>query len=135
MLKPLLTAACVAGLVGVACGLLSFAGPVATLEARSGDWRFMVRGEEGDRSDDIVLVLVTEEAELPYRSPIPRDHLAAVIEKLGPAKLVGLDIFLDRRYGDTAGDERLRRALDDHGGVVAVTMIDRQKGATSCDVR
>lgn len=94
------------------------------LEWRSVDWRFQFRGPVGERSDDIVLVLVTEEAPLPYRSPIPRDHLAAVIEKLSTARLVGLDIFLDRRYGDVAADERLRRALADNGKVVAVSMID-----------
>jgi class 3 adenylate cyclase len=132
LLKQLITAACIAAIVGAICGLvMAFAGPVANLEARSGDWRFMTREEEGEKSEDIVLILVTEEAELPYRSPIPRDHLAAVIEKLGPARLIGLDIFFDRHYGDSDGDLRLKNAIEAHGGVVAVSMIDRVQDKSS----
>jgi class 3 adenylate cyclase/CHASE2 domain-containing sensor protein len=106
--------------------LIGQAGPFQDLESRSLDWRFLLRGAHGPRSEEIVLVLVEEEAPLAYRSPIPRDHLAQVIERLGMARLVGLDIFLDKLYSDTDGNQRLRRALEENGRVIAVSMLEPQ---------
>jgi len=107
--------------------LLQLTSPFQALEARTVDWRFLFRGPQGERSAAIVLVLVEEEADLDYRSPIPRRHLAGVIEKLDEARLVGLDIILDQRSFDEEGDARLKQALARHGKVVAVSYIEDGK--------
>ena len=55
--------------------------PVQTIEGRSLDWRFQFRGPIQWASSPVVLIPIEEGAELPYRSPIPRGHLASIIEK------------------------------------------------------
>ena len=99
-----------------------------TLEGRSQDWRFVSRGGHGPLAANIVLVMVEEGADLPYRSPIPRAHLAQVIENLDQAALIGLDILLDQPSFDQEGDERLHQALGCAGNVVAVSYIDVSAG-------
>jgi adenylate cyclase len=98
--------------------------PVQALEGRSLDWRFQFRGPIQSASSPVVLIPIEEGAELPYRSPIPRSHLASVIEKLPRAALVGLDIFLDRPSFDEEGDARLKKALAEVGKVVAVSYLE-----------
>lgn len=93
------------------------------LEAYTLDSRFLFRGPHGARAAQIVLVLVEEEAALDYRSPIPRRHLAQVIDRLGAARLIGLDIHLDSPSFDKEGDELLRQAMAHSGKVVAVSYI------------
>lgn len=98
--------------------------PVQTLEGRSLDWRFQFRGPIQQAPTPVVLILIEEGAELAYRSPIPRGHLADVIEKLPRASLVGLDILLDRPSFDEEGDARLKKALIEVGRVVAVSYLE-----------
>ena len=74
-----------AALAVVLAGLLSLTTPFEALEMGNLDWRFLFRGPRGTPSPDIVLVLVEEGAELDYRSPIPREHLAQTIERLSSA--------------------------------------------------
>ena len=104
--------------------LLHLTSPSTALEARTQDWRFLFRGPQGRASDDIVLVLVEDDADLDYRSPIPRRHLAAVMDRLSEARLVGLDILLEEPSFDAQGDTLLRDALARHGSVVAVSYIE-----------
>jgi len=114
-------------LAAVASGmawLLHLTNPSTALEARTQDWRFLFRGPLGNVSDDIVLVLVEDDADLDYRSPIPRRHLAAVVDRLSAARLVGLDILLDEPSFDTEGDTLLRDALARRGSVVAVSYVE-----------
>jgi adenylate cyclase len=94
-----------------------------SLEDQTLDWRFFFRGPQEVRADDIVLVLVEEEAELDYRSPIPRRHLAQVVEHLSGARLIGLDILFDKPSFDREGDQRLRQALAQHGRAIAVSYL------------
>ena len=101
--------------------LTSFLSPTQTLEGRTVDWRFLFRGPLSQRSLDIVLVLIEEEADLPYRSPIPRQHLAEIINHLTEARLVGLDILLDKPSFDKDGDELLLKVLEAANNVVAVS--------------
>lgn len=94
-----------------------------SLEDQTLDWRFFFRGPRGVRDQEIILVLVEEEANLDYRSPIPRAHLAEVIEHLGEARVVGIDVFFDKPSFDSLGDARLRTALAQQGRVVAVSYL------------
>ena len=113
-----------AALAVVLAGLLSLTTPFEALEMGNLDWRFLFRGPRGTPSPDIVLVLVEEGAELDYRSPIPREHLAQTIERLSSARLIGLDIILDKPSFDRKGDARLRQALAQNGKVVAVSYLE-----------
>ena len=97
--------------------------PVQTIEGRSLDWRFQFRGPIQWASSPVVLIPIEEGAELPYRSPIPRGHLASIIEKLPRAALVGLDILLDSPSFDEEGDARLKKGLAEMGRVVAVSYL------------
>ena len=109
-----------------ASGLAWFASTVTlvrTLEGRTIDWRFLFRGPAGERLSDVVVVLIEEEADLPYWSPIPRQHLADVIGRLGEARYVGLDVLLDKPSFDAEGDRALREALVAAGNVVAVSYL------------
>lgn len=103
--------------------LAGLANPLISFEGRTLDWRFLFRGPWGQRSANVVLVLIEEEARLPYRSPIPRQHLAQVIEHLAQARLIGLDILLDQPSFDQEGDARLRQALAKGNNVVAVSYL------------
>ncbi len=104
-------------------GLASFTSPFKNFEERTVDWRFLFRGPRGERAPEIVLVLIEEEADLDYRSPIPRKHLAEIIETLSEAKLIGLDIFLDKPSFDKEGDARLKRAIEQNHRVIGVSFI------------
>ena len=119
-LVPPLANALVATFLAWIAGFLS---PVQTFEGRTIDWRFLSRGPHEQRPAQTVLVLVEEEADLPYRSPIPRRHLAAVIDQLSEAKLIGLDILLDKPSFDEEADEELRHALAQGNNVVAVSYL------------
>lgn len=66
---------------------------------------------------DIALVVLDEATMrgLPYRSPVPRDFLASLHEKIAAAgpKIIGYDIFFkDASFAEA--DRRLARALQDH---------------------
>jgi len=102
---------------------MQLTGPFRALEAQATDWRFLFRGPYPNTAEEIVLVLVEDGAELDYRSPIPRRHLAQVIERLSEARLIGLDIILDAHSFDREGDKLLRDTLERSGNVVAVSYM------------
>ncbi|MFA6111556.1 MAG: adenylate/guanylate cyclase domain-containing protein, partial [Candidatus Latescibacterota bacterium] len=126
LLRRRWTAVLLVGVVAIgASWLVTRTAPLEALEGQALDWRFLFRGPQGDPSPRVAVVLVTEESGLPYRSPIPRRHLAAVVEHLAEARLVGLDILLDQPSFDTDGDNLLKDALRRHGRVVAVSYLER----------
>ena len=104
---------------------VSLTSPFKTLDGRSLDWRFLFRAPLAEVTSEIVVVLVEEEANLPYRSPIPRRHLAAVVRGIAQADLVGLDILLDQPSFDADGDEQLKEAFEEYGRAIAVSYLDR----------
>ncbi|MEW6750713.1 MAG: adenylate/guanylate cyclase domain-containing protein [Candidatus Latescibacterota bacterium] len=110
-------------LAGAVAWLAGQTAPLQGLEGRALDWRFQMRRHSAPRSDRIVLVLIEEEVNLPYRSPVPRDHLARVVEQVSGADLIGLDILFDGPSFDAAGDERLCAALRRAGNAVAVSYL------------
>ena len=84
------------------------------LEAETVDIRELAFPPETKVSDDIVIVSLDEAtmAALPYRSPIPRDFLATLTEKIAAAgpKLIGYDIFFaDPSFPEA--DHKLAAAL------------------------
>ena len=114
----------IALLAALAAWIVGLASPVKALEGRTLDWRLHFRGPQGARSNDIVLVLIDEDADLDYRSPVPRLHLAQILEALGQARLIGLDILLDKPSFDRQGDTRLRQVLEKNGNVIGVSYIE-----------
>ena len=112
---------------GLAAYLLSLLTPVENIEMRTLDWRFTFRGPVGEKPAGLVLVNVDEQAELPYRKPLPRRHLAQVVRVLDEAgaRLIGLDVFLGERSFDAAGDSLLRAALSAADSVVLASQLDR----------
>ena len=119
-----MTAFLLAGASTALAWLLNLTSPLQALEVRTLDWRFLFRGPEGEPSKEIALVLVEDEADLDYRSPIPRRHLALTLSHLSEARLVGLDVILDKPSFDTDGDELLRQALSRAGNVIAVSYLE-----------
>lgn len=122
--RPLLRLAATAAVATAVAWLLHLAGPLRSLEARTLDWRFLLRGPLTEVSGQVVLVLVENEEVLDYRSPLPRRHLAAVIDGLEATRLIGLDVLLDRPSFDAAADTLLRSAIARHGRVVGVSYLD-----------
>jgi adenylate cyclase len=117
----------VAYAAGILAYLLTFLGPIDQAEQQTLDWRFLFRGPQGEKSQEIVLVTVGEEANLPYWAPLPRTHLASVIRSLhlGGAKLIGVDFFLGKHSFDAQADTLLRNTIRDAGNVVLVSYLDR----------
>lgn len=126
-LTVLATALVVSYAAGLVAYLLSLLQPVQEAEQGTLDWRFLFRGPMGEKPAEIALVTVDEQADLPYWAPVPREHLARVIESLtrGGAKLVGLDFYLGSRSFDAAGDSLLREAMLRAGNVVPVSFLER----------
>ena len=110
------------GAVGAA-HWVGMASPLRAFEGRSLDGRFLFRGPQPPVPNDVVVVFIEEDADLPYWSPIPRRHLADVIGNLGEARFVGLDILLDKPSADTEGDSLFIDALRQHGRVIAVSYL------------
>ncbi|MFC1525982.1 CHASE2 domain-containing protein [Candidatus Latescibacterota bacterium] len=106
--------------------LLSLLEPVALAEQGAMDWRFLFRGPVGEKPTDIALVTVDEEADLPYWAPVPREHLAQVINSLSAAgaRLIGLDFYLGSSSFDTHGDSLLREAIGNAGNVIPVSYLE-----------
>ena len=128
-LTALATALVIAYAAALAAYLLSFLTPVDNAEQEALDWRFLFRGPLGDKPAEIALVTVDEEADLPYWAPMPREHLAKVIQRLaqGGAKLIGVDFYLGSHSFESRGDTLLRRAIAEAGNVVLVSYLDRDE--------
>lgn len=126
-LTVLATALVVSYAAGLVAYLLSLLQPVQEAEQGTLDWRFLFRGPMGEKPAEIALVTVDEQADLPYWAPVPREHLARVIQSLtrGGARLVGLDFYLGSHSFDAAGDSLLREAMVEAGNVVPVSFLER----------
>ena len=80
---------------------------------------------------EVVLVLFDSlsVSEWPYLSPFPRPFLAELIDALSGAgaRVIGLDVFLDRTYPDLnamdGGDDLLHAAIERAGNVVLVSRV------------
>jgi signal transduction histidine kinase len=102
------------------------------MELRALDERFRLRWQLRNlnvtplRSRDIVIVGVTEDTATnlnwQQRSPLPRAHLARVIDALrdAGAKVIALDVLLDTQTPD---DDRLIQAMKKAGNVVIPTRL------------
>ena len=110
--------------------LLSWLEPVDSAEQSTIDWRFRTRGPVGEKPENIALVTIQEDADLPYWAPVPRRHLAEVVSSLaaGGARLIGLDIFLGKRSFDAEGDSLLAAAMEQAGNVVLVSYLEEEEG-------
>lgn len=79
----------------------------------------------------ISILAITEDtlAQFPYRSPVDRDFLADLVEKLhgAGAKAVGLDILIDQST-EPGKDDRLARALRAFDGPAVVAWADARAG-------
>jgi adenylate cyclase len=86
----------------------------AMVENWVADFRVASRTPEEPQHPDIMVLEITEDtlATLPYRSPVDRGFLAAILEKLAGAgvRAVGLDILLDSDT-EPEKEERLRRII------------------------
>ncbi|WP_374628390.1 CHASE2 domain-containing protein [Pannonibacter indicus] len=110
-----------------ACLALILVLPVATrLEPRLGDViLFAGGGTAAERREDIVILTITEEtlAAFPYRSPIDRGFLAALIRRIsatGP-KAIGIDILFDGP-SDPVKDADLLAAIDEASSPVILAV-------------
>lgn len=105
---------------------------VEALELQTLDWRQQSMQEDrrsgSSRPGDIVLVFFDEAAtrDWEWLSPYPRTVLAELVTALSGAgaRVIGLDVYLDRLYpglnARTGGDDRLRDAIAAAGNVVLV---------------
>ena len=128
-LTVLASALVVAYAAAIAAYLLTLLQPVSEAELGTIDWRFLFRGPQGDKPAEIALVTVDEAAELPYWAPVPREHLARVIQSLsqGGAKLIGVDFYLGSKTFDAEGDSLLREAIIEAGNVIPVSFLERDE--------
>lgn len=106
-----LAAAIISGLIAFAATLTS---PVRSLEAFLSDARISAHNTSTPLSKEIVIIAVDDPSleEFPYLSPINRNFLATVAEKLdkSEAALVGIDILFDRA-SVAEEDARLTEAI------------------------
>lgn len=108
-------------MIGIGAALLSFflvrIHAIGNIDAVAIDIRERAFPPRTTASTDIVLVVLDEATmqELPYRSPVPRDFLAALQERIAAAgpKVVGYDIFFkDPSFADA--DARFAKSLREH---------------------
>ncbi len=114
----------VAILASVLSILFSNWSPVKTLENKTTDWRLRYRLPNFEAGKDVAVVLIDDAAldAYPYRSPVPRDLLARLIDVLSEAgvKRIGLDVFLkDLTWEDE--DEALAESLKASGRTTLVS--------------
>jgi class 3 adenylate cyclase/CHASE2 domain-containing sensor protein len=78
------------------------------------DWEVAAIAPAEPQATDIVIVAINEDtlAQFPYRSPIDREFVANVMEKLADAKprAIGVDLLFDQPT-EPAKDELLKKAL------------------------
>ncbi len=102
-----------------------------SLEDRSIDYRFLIRGEQAPEETPIVLVFVDDTSAMKYgfRSPTPRSLLAHLVNTLNDkgAKVIGLDFVLDRPHRE-ADDLLLAKALQQANGKVVLARPEQQDG-------
>ena len=111
--------------------------PVKTLENKTVDWRLRFRVPNFDAGKEVAVVLIDDAAldAYPYRSPVPRDLLARLIDVLteAGAKRIGLDVFLkDLTWEDE--DEALVESLRASGLVTLVSTFRESDGKIIWDL-
>ncbi len=124
----------------LACGLsvlFSEWSPVATFEKKTIDWRLRFRVPNFEMGKEIAVVLIDDAVlkDYPYRSPVPRDLLARLIDVLSEAgaKRIGLDVFLkDLTWEDE--DEALAESLKASGQVTLVSTFRKSDGKLIWDL-
>lgn len=127
----------VALLIAAGAGIIAFSlttlqffeGSVGQLEYSTIDYRVRSSAKKTNPdSSQVRLVLFDSSfvSSWPYLSPFPRAALASLIDGAtqAGAKVIGLDVYLDRRYPDLnaidSGDVKLRNAIQRAGNVVLV---------------
>lgn len=111
--------------------------PVVTLENKTIDWRLRFRVPNFEAGKEVAVVLIDDAAldVYPYRSPVPRDLLAKLIDVLteAGAKRIGLDVFLkDLTWEDE--DEALVESLRASGQVTLVSTFRESDGKIIWDL-
>lgn len=96
-----------------------------TLELKSLDMRFGLRGPVEVPDNPIVIVKIDDQSDesTPHRWPWPRSYFAHVLRNLNEAgaKAIGVDVIFDQpdKYG-TKEDDELARVLNTYGNIVLV---------------
>jgi adenylate cyclase len=111
--------------------------PVMSLENKTVDWRLRFRVPNFEAGKEVAVVLIDDVAleAYPYRSPIPRDLLAKLINVLteAGAKRIGLDVFLkDLSWEDE--DEVLVESFRASGLVTLVSTFRKSDGKIIWDL-
>ncbi len=124
----------------LACALAAlFSGwsPIETLENKTVDWRLRFRVPNFEAGKDVAVVLIDDAAldAYPYRSPVPRDLLAKLIDVLteAGAKRIGLDVFLKDLTWEEE-DETLVESLRASGQVTLVSTFRESDGKMIWDL-
>lgn len=121
----------------LATALLSLHPLAVTLESKTIDMRIRFRNPDKDFARDIKVVSLDEEfmKSCPYRSPVPRDALAKLIEILSDAgaRLLALDILL-RDASTAEADEKLVAAMKKSGRVVIASQLRYMDGQPRLDL-
>ncbi|RMI26255.1 MAG: adenylate/guanylate cyclase domain-containing protein, partial [Calditrichaeota bacterium] len=107
-----------------------------SLELKTLDWRFEVRGPEPVDDTPIVLVTIDDYSfeALPERWPWPRSYYAKVVENLtrAGARVIGLDVILDLPDQQRPEhDRRLAEALRTSGKTVLARKLEIDARITS----
>ncbi len=111
--------------------------PIETLENKTIDWRLRFRLPNFEAGKEVAVVLIDDAAldVYPYRSPVPRDLLAKLIDVLSEAgvKRIGLDVFLkDLTWEDE--DEALAESLRANGRTTLVSTFREEDGKIVWDL-
>lgn len=125
-------------LVLLLAGLIAFALPRAIpqlglIERWMVDWRIALLAPPTEPRRDIVVIAIDEASldRLPYRSPIDRGFLAAILERLAGAGVRGvmLDILFDRPT-EAEKDARLQAAMRTFPAPLVVAWADPGRAVT-----
>ncbi len=104
-----------------------------SLEDRSIDYRFLIRGEQTIEDTPLVLVFVDDTSAMEYgfRSPTPRALLAKLVNALNSkgASVIGLDFVLDRSHRK-ADDRLLAKAFQQAEGKIVLARPEQQDSET-----
>jgi class 3 adenylate cyclase/CHASE2 domain-containing sensor protein len=127
-------AAAAAAAASVLVSARFFDGTVGELERKTVDYRMRAAASPDRDSAAIALVLFDTMSvdAWPYLMPFPRTVLADLVltAAANGAAVIGLDVFLDRRYPELSawddGDRRLRDAIAEAGNVVLVAATVQQ---------
>ncbi|MBI4383683.1 MAG: adenylate/guanylate cyclase domain-containing protein [Nitrospinae bacterium] len=122
------------------CALASLAGQthlISGIEKKTLDWRMRFREPDPAFGKDVAVVLLDDPAmdQYPYRSPVPRDMLARIVDVLteADARWVGLDVFLKDPSWEKE-DGALADSLRKNGRTVVVSALRNRGGKKTVDL-